>query len=67
LIPAATAIGAASAMVTSGDRTASTGTVAISAVAPGLFSANSTGQGVAAAVSCKARMFRWFSRAEARR
>ena len=49
LIPASTALGSAIIRVISGDGTVSSATVQISAVAPGLFSANATGQGVAAA------------------
>ena len=51
LIPAGIALGSASITVTSGDGTVSTAAVQISAVAPGLFSANANGQGVAAAVA----------------
>ena len=50
LIPSGTASGPATVTVTSGDGTISTGLVAIAAVAPGLFTANANGQGVAAAV-----------------
>jgi uncharacterized protein (TIGR03437 family) len=49
LIPAGTASGPATVNLTSGDGAVSTATVQISAVAPGLFSANANGQGVAAA------------------
>ncbi|MEO6725302.1 MAG: PKD domain-containing protein, partial [Blastocatellia bacterium] len=45
-IPPGTAIGAATVTVTSGNGTISTGTAQIAIVAPGLFSANSSGQGV---------------------
>ena len=51
LIPAGTATGPATVSITSGDGTVSTATVQITAVAPGLFSANANGQGVAAADS----------------
>jgi len=51
VIPAATAPGPASVIATSGDGTVSSAVVQISAVAPGLFSANANGQGVAAAVA----------------
>lgn len=50
VIPAGTANGPATVIVTSGDGTVSTDAVQISHVAPGLFSANANGQGVAAAV-----------------
>jgi uncharacterized protein (TIGR03437 family) len=49
LIPVGTAPGSATVTVTSGDGTVSTAAVQVSAVAPGLFSANANGQGVAAA------------------
>ncbi len=49
LIPTGTAIGAATVTVTSGDGALSQGTVNITAVAPGLFTANANGQGVPAA------------------
>ncbi len=49
LIPSGTVNGAASVTVTSGDNKISVGTVQIASVAPGLFSANSNGQGVPAA------------------
>jgi uncharacterized protein (TIGR03437 family) len=51
LIPAATALGSATVTATSGDGTMSAAAVQISTVAPGLFSANANGQGVAAAVA----------------
>ncbi len=54
LIPAEAATGAATVTITSSDGTVSTGTVQIAAVAPGLFSANSNGQGVAAALVIQA-------------
>jgi uncharacterized protein (TIGR03437 family) len=50
LIPAGTANGAATVTVTSGDGTVSTGTLNIVSVAPSLFSANASGQGVASGV-----------------
>jgi uncharacterized protein (TIGR03437 family) len=50
LIPSGTATGDATITVTGGDGRRSTGRARIEAVAPGLFTANSTGQGVAAAV-----------------
>jgi uncharacterized protein (TIGR03437 family) len=51
LIPSATATGLATVTVTSGDGTITIGSVTISSVAPGLFSAAATGQGVAAAIA----------------
>ncbi len=51
VIAAGTAVGSAAVTVTSGDGTVSTETVQVAAVAPGLFSANATGQGVAAAIA----------------
>jgi uncharacterized protein (TIGR03437 family) len=53
LVPAGTATGTASIIVTSGDGALSIGTVTITAVAPGLFTANATGQGVPAAVALR--------------
>lgn len=49
LVPAGTANGAATVTITSGDGTISVGTVNVVAVAPGLFTANSSGTGLAAA------------------
>lgn len=49
-IPADTAVGEATVIITSGDGRVSTGMVNIASVGPGLFSAASSGQGVAAAV-----------------
>ncbi|MCI0338953.1 MAG: PKD domain-containing protein [Acidobacteria bacterium] len=49
LIPRETAVGTATVTLTSGDGSTATGTMQIAAVAPGLFAANSSGQGVAAA------------------
>ena len=51
LIPAGTATGGATVTVTSGDGTVSSASVTITTVAPGLFSADASGQGVAAAVA----------------
>jgi uncharacterized protein (TIGR03437 family) len=51
LTPAGAAVGPATVTVTSGDGTVSAATVQILTVAPGLFSANENGQGVAAAVA----------------
>jgi uncharacterized protein (TIGR03437 family) len=49
-VPAQTASGPATATIMSSDGTVSTGAVLIAAVAPGLFAANSNGQGAAAAI-----------------
>jgi uncharacterized protein (TIGR03437 family) len=49
-IPAGTATGVATVSVISGDGVSSAGQITITNVAPGLFSANATGQGVPAAV-----------------
>jgi uncharacterized protein (TIGR03437 family) len=48
LLPSGTAIGAATVTINSGDGKVSASTVNIAAVAPGLFSANANGSGVAA-------------------
>jgi uncharacterized protein (TIGR03437 family) len=48
-IPPGTANGAATVTITSGDGSVSIGNVMITATAPGIFSANATGQGLAAA------------------
>jgi uncharacterized protein (TIGR03437 family) len=53
-IPPDTAPGLATVVITSGDGIASIGQMAISPVAPGLFTANSGGTGVAAAVAVHA-------------
>jgi uncharacterized protein (TIGR03437 family) len=50
LVPAGTQNGLATVTVTSADGTISTGTLNIATVAPGLFTANANGRGVAAAV-----------------
>lgn len=50
LLPADAAIGTATIIITSGDGTRSLRTAQITALAPGLFTANSNGQGVPAAV-----------------
>jgi len=52
-VPPSTANGAAAITITSGDGTISTGVVQVASVAPGLFSANADGQGVAAAVALR--------------
>lgn len=54
-IPPGTANGAATVTITGGDGSVSTGVVQVATVAPGLFSANSDGQGVAAAVVFRVR------------
>ncbi len=55
LVPSGTAIGTATVIVTSGDATVSTGSINIAAVAPGLFTANASGQGLAAAVALRVK------------
>ena len=55
LIPPGTANGAATVTIVSGDGTTSTGVAQIASVAPGLFSANADGQGIAAAVALRIR------------
>jgi uncharacterized protein (TIGR03437 family) len=52
-IPPSTANGAATITITSGDGSISTGVIQIASVAPGIFSANSDGQGAAAAVALR--------------
>jgi uncharacterized protein (TIGR03437 family) len=54
-IPANIAQGSATVTITSGDGSVSSGGINIAAVAPGLFSANANGQGVAAAVALRVR------------
>ncbi len=49
VMPVATEPGTATVVIKSGDGTISNGTVQVAQVAPGIFSANSTGRGVAAA------------------
>jgi uncharacterized protein (TIGR03437 family) len=49
-LPQGTALGTATVTVTSGDGTVSVGSINVAAVAPSLFSGNSDGQGVAAAI-----------------
>lgn len=53
LVPAGSAPGAATITITSGNGALAQGAVPLSAVAPGLFSANASGQGVAAAVALR--------------
>jgi uncharacterized protein (TIGR03437 family) len=55
LLPAGLANGAATVTVTGGDGTISLGTVNIAAVAPGLFTANASGQGLAVGVVLRVR------------
>jgi uncharacterized protein (TIGR03437 family) len=54
-IPPGTAAGAASVTITSGDGLISSGTATIASVAPGLFTANASGQGPAAAVALRVK------------
>ena len=54
-IPPGTASGQANMTVTSGDNIIAAGTALITSVAPSLFSANSNGQGVAAALTLRIR------------
>jgi len=55
LLPTGAALGAATVTVTSGSGVVSTGPAQIAAVAPGLFTANASGQGVAAAVALRVK------------
>ncbi len=55
LVPSGTASGLATVTVINGINGISTGTVQIAKVSPGLFAANSTGQGVAAAVAVRVK------------
>lgn len=55
LIPPGTLAGTAGVVVTSGDGTVSTGTAQVAAVAPALFTANGSGQGLPAAVALRIR------------
>ncbi len=54
-IPPGTAAGVATAIVTSSSGALSVGTLQIAAVAPGLFSANASGQGLAAALAFRVK------------
>jgi uncharacterized protein (TIGR03437 family) len=54
-IPPGTAAGAATVTIASGDGAVSIGNVTIATVAPGLFSANANGQGVAAATALRVK------------
>jgi uncharacterized protein (TIGR03437 family) len=55
LIPAGTTLGAATATITSGGGSVSSGIVLIKPVAPSLFAANGNGQGVGAAVALRVK------------
>jgi len=55
VIPTGTALGTATVTIASGAGNVGSGTVQISTVAPGIFSANSTGQGLAAAFIIRVR------------
>ena len=55
LIPPGTASGSAQVVITSGDEKVSVGTIHISSVAPGLFTANANGVGVPAATALRVR------------
>jgi uncharacterized protein (TIGR03437 family) len=55
VIPTGTALGPATVTIASGAGNVGSGTVQISTVAPGIFSANSTGQGLAAAFIIRVR------------
>lgn len=55
LVPAGTRTGPATVTVTAADGAVSTGRIQVEAVAPGLFTANANGEGVAAAVVVRAR------------
>ncbi len=54
-VPQATASGTATVTITSGDGSVSTGSAQLAAVAPGLFTADATGQGIAAAVAIRVK------------
>lgn len=54
-MPAGLSLGAATVSVISGDATIATGAVQIAPVAPGLFTADATGRGLAAAVALRVR------------
>ncbi len=55
VMPAGTASGAAFVTVTNGSTTVATGVVEVSSVAPGIFTANSSGHGLAAAQALRVR------------
>ncbi|MCI0392770.1 MAG: hypothetical protein MOB07_28900, partial [Acidobacteria bacterium] len=54
-IPPGTTAGAAAVTITSGDGTVSTGVALVKAIAPGLFTANGNGQGMAAALALRVK------------
>jgi len=54
-MPPGSALGTATVTVTSGDGVVSVGNVTIASVAPGIFTANSTGQGVPAAIALRVK------------
>ncbi|HMY72418.1 MAG TPA: hypothetical protein PLQ88_11350, partial [Blastocatellia bacterium] len=54
-IPPGTAAGAATVTITSGDGSVSSGAITIANVAPGIFTANASGQGPAAAVALRVK------------
>lgn len=56
LIPPDTSIGPALVTITGGDGKISSGTILVSPVSPGLFSANADGQGVAAATALRVKV-----------
>lgn len=55
MLPVGTSAGVAAIAVLKGDSIVAAGTLPVTTVAPGLFSANSSGQGVAAAVALRVR------------
>jgi len=54
-VPPGTVAGTAGVTITSGDGSVAAGTVVIAAVAPGVFAANSNGQGVAAGLALRVK------------
>jgi len=54
-LPSGTAIGPATVTVTSANTKMNIGTIQVAAIAPGIFSANSSGQGIAAAIALRVR------------
>lgn len=54
-IPAGTSAGAAQITITAGDGKISVGTIQISSVLPGIFTANASGQGIAAATALRVK------------
>jgi len=55
VIPTGTALGPATVTIASGAGSVGAGTIQIATVAPGIFTANSTGQGLAAAIALRVR------------